>query len=104
MPGTKIPEAVRRERIIAAAFAIAAEQGLAAVTIRSVAERADTSAGLVMFYFETKDELVLALLDWVLATTTALSVGPDILANPSAFGCSSSFGAPASGAAPFACA
>lgn len=80
MPGTKIPEAVRRERIIAAAFAIAAEQGLSAVTIRSVAECADTSAGLVIFYFETKDELVLALLDWVLATTTALAVGPDILA------------------------
>ena len=80
MPGTKIPEALRRERIIGAAFDIAAEQGLGAVTVRSVAERADASAGLVIFYFQTKDDLVLALLDWVLATTTALAVGADILA------------------------
>jgi AcrR family transcriptional regulator len=78
MPGTKVAEAVRREQIIAAAHEVAATHGLNAVTIRVVALRADMSPGLVMFHFGTKDELILALLDWVLRTTTALSVGPDI--------------------------
>lgn len=78
MPGTKIAEAVRREQIIAAAYAIAAKHGLNAVTIRVVALRADTSPGLVIFHFRTKEELILAVLDWVLSTTTAVSVGPEI--------------------------
>jgi AcrR family transcriptional regulator len=80
MPGTKIAEAVRREQIIAAAYAIAAKHGLNAVTIRVVALRADTSPGLVIFHFKTKDELILAVLDWVLSTTTAVAVGPEITA------------------------
>ena len=78
MPGTKIAEAVRREQIIAAAYAIAAKHGLNAVTIRVVAVRADASPGLVIFHFKTKDDLILAVLDWVLHTTTAVSVGPEI--------------------------
>lgn len=78
MPGTKIAEPLRRQQIIGSAFQVAAEHGLHAVTIRNVAERAETSSGLVIFYFGTKDQLVLALLDWVLDTTTALSMGPDV--------------------------
>jgi AcrR family transcriptional regulator len=78
MPGTKIAEGVRRDQIIAAAHDVAATHGLNAVTVREVAIRAETSPGLVMFHFGTKDDLVLALLDWVLRTTTALTVGPDI--------------------------
>lgn len=34
------------------------------------------SSGLVLFHFQSKDQLLLDLLDWVLATTTALKVGP----------------------------
>lgn len=78
MPGIKVAEPLRRQQIVAAAFQLATERGVHAVTIRDVAERAETSSGLVIFHFGTKDQLVLALLDWVLATTTALSVGPEI--------------------------
>jgi AcrR family transcriptional regulator len=78
VPGTKAAEAVRREAIIAAAYAIAAERGLRGVTVRDVAERAGVSTGLVLFHFGTKDALVLELLEWVLETTTALRVGPEI--------------------------
>src|SRR5258708_18793201 len=46
--------------------------------MRVVALRADTSPGLVIFHFRTKEELILAVLDWVLSTTTAVSVGPEI--------------------------
>ncbi len=80
MPGTKVAEDVRRKQIIMAAYKIAAKSGLNAVTIRDVAARADASPGLVLFHFHSKDQLVVALLDWVLATTTALAVGDDILA------------------------
>jgi AcrR family transcriptional regulator len=82
MPGSRIAEAVRRDQILASAYTVAARQGLNAVTIRLVAQRADTSPGLVMFHFQTKDQLILALLDRVLATTTAVSVGPMIEAIP----------------------
>lgn len=78
MPGTKIAETLRREQIVAAAYDLATRGGLRAVTIRDVARKGDMSTGLVIFHFGTKDRLVLALLDSVLAKTTALSMGPDI--------------------------
>jgi TetR/AcrR family transcriptional repressor of bet genes len=82
MPGTKIAEALRRQQIIDAAYELATRGGLRAVTIRDVARKGDMSTGLVIFHFGTKERLVLALLEWVLSQTTALSVGPDITAIP----------------------
>ncbi len=82
MPGTKLAEAMRREQIVAAAYDLALRGGLRAVTIRDVARKADASAGLVLFHFRTKDRLVLALLDMVLARTTTLAVGPAVAAVP----------------------
>jgi TetR/AcrR family transcriptional repressor of bet genes len=78
MPGTKADERVRRAQIRDAAFELAADAGLKAVTVRDVAERAGLSPGLVLFHFGSKEQLILALLDWVLETTTALRVGADI--------------------------
>ena len=78
MPGTKIAEALRREHIVTAAYQLASRGGLRAVTIRSVAKKAEMSTGLVVFHFRTKDRVLLALLDHVLATTITLRVGPDI--------------------------
>jgi len=80
VPGTRIAEDARREQIVAAAYAAAAKRGLRAVTIRDVARRARVSAGLVIFHFGTKDRVILALLDWVVANTVSLTVGPDIVA------------------------
>lgn len=80
MPGTKIGERERREQIIRAAYDIAAGSGLQSITIRNVAMHAGISPGLVLFHFQTKERLVHALADWVLANTTVLHVGPDILA------------------------
>ena len=76
----KATELVRRAQIRDAAFALAVDAGLRAVTIRDVAERAGLSTGLVLFHFGTKDQLVLELLDWVLETTTALRIVPAIAA------------------------
>jgi AcrR family transcriptional regulator len=80
VPGTRIAEHARREQIVAAAYAVASKRGLRAVTIRDVARRAGVSAGLVIFHFGTKDRVILALLDWVVANTVSLTVGPDIVA------------------------
>ena len=78
MPGTKADEAARREQVLTAAYQLASKRGLAALTIRDVADRAGLSSGLVLFHFGSKERLMLELLEWVLATTTILRVGPEI--------------------------
>ena len=78
MPGTKAPEPERREQILNAAYKVAAREGLDGTTILQVAAAAELSPGLVMFHFKSKRLLLLALLDWLLATTTVLHVGADI--------------------------
>jgi TetR/AcrR family transcriptional regulator, transcriptional repressor of bet genes len=84
MPGSKAPERARREQILRAAYTVAAREGLDGTTVLQVAAEAGLSPGLVMFHFKTKRQLLLALLDWLLATTTVLHVGEDIarLASP----------------------
>lgn len=84
MPGSKAPESQRREEIIAAAYAVAAREGLDGFTITQVAAQANLSPGLVIFHFKTKRMLLLDLLKWLVATTTVLRVDPLIstLASP----------------------
>src|SRR5207248_9744749 len=53
--------AARHEAILAAAHDAAAEGGMAAVQIASVAERAGVAAGTIYRYFPSKTELVTAL-------------------------------------------
>jgi AcrR family transcriptional regulator len=53
--------AARQDAIIVAARAIAAEEGMAAVQIAPVAERAGIAAGTVYRYFPAKTDLVTAL-------------------------------------------
>jgi AcrR family transcriptional regulator len=82
MPGTRAAEAVRRGQIIKAAYTVAAVKGLDALTVRDIARKAGISHGLVLFHFETKEQLVLALLDWLLETTTVLHITDDIARIP----------------------
>ena len=78
MPGRKASEDARRQQIIHAAFDVASRKGLAALTVRLVAAKAGLSTGLVLFHYKTKEQLVIALLDYVLATTTVLRLTDDI--------------------------
>jgi AcrR family transcriptional regulator len=80
MPGRKASEETRRGQIIKAAYDVAARKGLEGLTVRLVAAKARLSTGLVLFHFESRDHLVVALLDWLLATTTVLHIGPEIRA------------------------
>jgi len=75
MPGRRAPEEQRREEILRAAYAVGARERLGGVTARAVAAEAGVSSGLVFFYFETLDALLVALLDWLLGRTI-LASGP----------------------------
>jgi AcrR family transcriptional regulator len=63
--------AARHDAIVAAARAIASEQGLGAVQIVPVAERAGIAAGTVYRYFPAKTDLVQALIESVSARELA---------------------------------
>ena len=69
MPGPKAAEATRREQILKAAHVVALARGIDGLTVRAVAAKARLSHSLVLFHFKRKDQLGLALLDRVLATT-----------------------------------
>ncbi|HWE41318.1 MAG TPA: TetR family transcriptional regulator C-terminal domain-containing protein [Gemmatimonadaceae bacterium] len=79
MPGRRAPEEERREAILRAAFAVAARERLGALTARAVAAEAGVSAGLVFFYFESVDKLLVELLDWLLVHTIVAADTPDRL-------------------------
>jgi AcrR family transcriptional regulator len=51
-----------RARLIAAGYAILAEKGIEATTVKEIADRAEVSPGLFHYYFKSKDELLLAVL------------------------------------------
>src|SRR5215472_10532310 len=51
-----------RERLIAAGYAVLAETGIEATTVKEIALRAGVSPGLFHYYFKSKDELLLAVL------------------------------------------
>jgi AcrR family transcriptional regulator len=78
MPGQKATEATRREQILKAAYEVALRRGIDGLTVRAVAARARLSHGLVLFHFKRKDQLGLALLDRVLATTMLLRIPDEI--------------------------
>lgn len=78
MPGQKASEEARRAQILRAAYEVAARRGLDALTLRLVAERAKLSPGLILFHFDSKEQLIVTLLEDVLALTTVLHVPPDV--------------------------
>jgi len=71
MPGRKEPEEERRDAILRAAYTVATRERLGGVTARAVAAEAGVSSGLVFFYFASIDNLLVALLDWMLERTMA---------------------------------
>ncbi|MES2524276.1 MAG: TetR/AcrR family transcriptional regulator [Gemmatimonadota bacterium] len=82
MPGTKAPEAERREQILSAAFRVATREGLEGTTMLRIADVAGLSPGLLAFHFKSKRLLLRALLESVLGgapgrptIATAVSVG-----------------------------
>jgi AcrR family transcriptional regulator len=61
----------RRADLIRAAYRVMARDGVHRVPLHQIAVEAGVSKGLLIYHFQTKDGLVLAALEWVLATTEA---------------------------------
>ncbi|MGW0563903.1 TetR/AcrR family transcriptional regulator [Streptomyces sp. NPDC003016] len=55
---------IAQERMLEEATALIAEHGLAALTMSALAERLDTSGGHILYYFGSKDRLLLEALRW----------------------------------------
>ncbi|HET7420858.1 MAG TPA: TetR/AcrR family transcriptional regulator [Candidatus Dormibacteraeota bacterium] len=54
-----------REKILQAAFDVLARQGYENTSIKDIAEQAGVAGGLVHYYFKSKQQLVLAVLEFV---------------------------------------
>jgi AcrR family transcriptional regulator len=64
----------RREALIAAALDLIAEGGVAAATVRAIADRAGVTPGLIRHYFAGKDDLTRAAFAEIMARMTAASL------------------------------
>ncbi|POB09611.1 TetR/AcrR family transcriptional regulator [Sulfobacillus sp. hq2] len=70
-----------RTQIITAAYQICEEKGLHAIHTRSVAIRANINVSTLHYYFPTKHDLLLALLEWVLARFAEKTPSPTTLSD-----------------------
>ena len=84
MARNRAPVDVRREQILRAAFEVASGEGIGGLTIRAVAAEAGVSHALVVHYFQRKERLVHALLDWLIETTTVLHMSDEVARLPRA--------------------
>ncbi len=57
----------KREHLLRCAYQVLAERGSRQMSLQRVADRAGVSKGILLYYFGTKENLVLATLRWVLA-------------------------------------
>lgn len=73
-----MPEEERREEILVGAFRVAVRDKLRGLKMRSVAEEAGVSKGLVFFHFRDKEQLLLDLLEWVLEKGPRVEVPPEV--------------------------
>lgn len=61
-PQRKAARPVRRQQLIESTIAVLARKGYASLTVADVAKEAGLSAGIVIFHFNSKDELLAAVL------------------------------------------
>lgn len=64
VPSGKVRES--RERILAATFRVVARDAISGTRVPSIAIEAGVSQGILFYHFETKEKLLLSLLDWLL--------------------------------------
>ncbi|MBT2291120.1 TetR/AcrR family transcriptional regulator [Paenibacillus albidus] len=55
----------KRKQILFAAFEALSESGYDAVTLQGIADHAEVSKGVVHYYFENKDAVLIELLEWL---------------------------------------
>lgn len=62
----KLEATVRREQVIRATYKAFIEKGAADVTLQDIADFAGCSKGVVAYHFHSKEEVYVALLDWLI--------------------------------------
>ena len=72
----------KQERLIRHTYRLIGVKGMQRMTLQEVAESAGVSKAVVIYYFKTKENLVLRTMRWVLAQV-ALRVSAAIAAPPS---------------------
>jgi TetR/AcrR family transcriptional regulator, transcriptional repressor of bet genes len=75
-------EEVRRAALIAATLECIAEGGAQAATVRAIALRAGVTPGLIRHYFASKEELLAAALESLMAELTEASTQPPPKGSP----------------------
>jgi AcrR family transcriptional regulator len=65
--------ALRRQEIIAATISVLAREGLARTTTRKLAGEAKMNQATLLYYFETKDELLFAVLQQMMQITMEIA-------------------------------
>jgi TetR/AcrR family fatty acid metabolism transcriptional regulator len=60
-----------QERLIRSAYRLIGTKGMHRMTLQNVADEAEVSKALVLYYFKTKENLVLETMRWVLARVAA---------------------------------
>lgn len=78
MSPPKAPEEQRRQEILRATFKVAARDRLTGCKVSEIAREAGISKGLVFFYFDNKDNLLVSLLKWLLDRTILARVDEEI--------------------------
>lgn len=63
--GRKASREVRRQQLIEATIAVLARKGFAMLTVADVAQAAGLSTGIVIFHFDSKDELLASVLRYL---------------------------------------
>ena len=70
-------QAERRDRVVAAAMALAAKGGYEAVQMRAVSQEADVALGTIYRYFSSKDHLLAAAMgEWTSRLRTRVAQSP----------------------------
>ena len=82
MPSTRKPiarprEALSRDRVLCAALALADQRGIAAVTMRALAEQLGVEAMTLYYYVARKDEILEGIADMVAGEIDLPPPGPD---------------------------
>jgi AcrR family transcriptional regulator len=72
---SRLPQAERREQLVSAALDVAVAEGIAATSIRRVAERAGVALGVVHYCFADKDDLFVALAERIVTDLLAAASG-----------------------------
>jgi AcrR family transcriptional regulator len=67
-PNTRIERRRRRnrEKLLSAAAEVIGEKGIDVATMSEITDRADVALGTVYYYFESKEELSVAVMEWVM--------------------------------------